>query len=45
MRERPKSFGAADVPPRPRAEDGYKALSPVRLRDGEKERDEANLTK
>ena len=46
VRERPKSFGGSDVvSPRPRAEDGYKALTPVRLRDGEKERDESNLTK
>lgn len=46
MRERPKSFGGSEaVAPRPRAEDGFKALTPVRLREGEKERDESNLTK
>jgi polyhydroxyalkanoate synthesis repressor PhaR len=46
VRERPKSFGGADVvTPRPRAEDGYKGLTPVRLRDGDKDRDESNLTK
>jgi len=46
MRERPKSFASAEVAsPRPRAEEGYKALTPVRLRDGEKDRDESNLTK
>ena len=37
VRERPKPFGGSDA--------GYKALTPVRLRDGEKERDESNLTK
>ena len=46
MRERPKPFGGPDATsPRPRAEDGYKALTPVRLREGEKDRDESNLTK
>ena len=46
VRDRPKSFGGSDtVPSRPRVEDGYKALTPVRLRDGEKDRDESNLTK
>jgi len=46
MRERPKPFSSAEVqPPRPRAEDGFKALTPVRLRDNEKERDDSNLTK
>jgi polyhydroxyalkanoate synthesis repressor PhaR len=44
-RDRPKVFGAADNPPRPRAEEGYKALSAARIRDGEKDRDETNLTK
>ena len=44
-RDRPKVFGAADTPPRPRAEEGYKALTSVRLRDGEKDRDDSNLTK
>lgn len=44
-RDRPKPFGASE-PPRPRASDeGFKALSPVRLRDGDKERDDSNLTK
>src|SRR5271163_2742647 len=33
VRERPKSFGSDVVSPRPRAEEGYKALTPVRLRD------------
>jgi polyhydroxyalkanoate synthesis repressor PhaR len=46
MRERPKSFGSPDIAsPRPRAEESYKALTPVRLRDGDKDRDESNLTK
>jgi polyhydroxyalkanoate synthesis repressor PhaR len=45
MRERPKAFGSSD-PPRPRVEEGFKALSQVRMRDGgEKDRDESNLTK
>jgi polyhydroxyalkanoate synthesis repressor PhaR len=45
-RDRPKPYGGADAPPRPRAaEESYKALSPVRLRDSEKDRDESNLTK
>jgi len=43
-RERAKPFGAADGP-RPRTDEGYKALAPVRMRDSEKERDESNLTK
>ena len=44
-RERTKPFGAADAP-RPRGpEEGYKALSSVRIRDNEKDRDESNLTK
>jgi polyhydroxyalkanoate synthesis repressor PhaR len=46
MRERPKAFGSPDIAsPRPRTEEGYKALTPVRLRDGEKDRDDSNLTK
>jgi polyhydroxyalkanoate synthesis repressor PhaR len=44
-RDRPKPFGGTDAPPRPRAEESYKALSPVRMRDGDKERDDSNLTK
>jgi polyhydroxyalkanoate synthesis repressor PhaR len=44
-RDRPKAFGAAD-PARPRPSDeSFKALSPVRIRDSEKERDDSNLTK
>jgi polyhydroxyalkanoate synthesis repressor PhaR len=44
-RDRAKAFGASE-PPRPRpAEEGFKALSAVRIREGEKERDESNLTK
>ncbi len=44
LRERPKPFAAAESQ-RPRAPDeGYKALSPVRIRD-EKDREESNLTK
>jgi polyhydroxyalkanoate synthesis repressor PhaR len=46
LRERAKSFGGSDTAsPRARTEDGFKALTPVRLREGEKERDESNLTK
>ena len=45
-RERAKAFGGADAPSRPRSpEDGYKALSPARIRDTEMDRDESNLTK
>jgi polyhydroxyalkanoate synthesis regulator protein len=44
-RDRPKPFGAAD-PPRPRPSDeAFKALSAVRIRDNDKERDDSNLTK
>jgi len=44
-RDRPKPFGASD-PPRPRPSDeGFKALSAVRIRDSDKERDDSNLTK
>jgi polyhydroxyalkanoate synthesis repressor PhaR len=44
-RDRAKPFSAADAP-RPRAaEEGYKALSSVRIRDSEKDRDDSNLTK
>ena len=43
-RDRVKSFTAAD-PPRLRTEEGYKPLSPVRIRDSDKDRDESNLTK
>jgi polyhydroxyalkanoate synthesis repressor PhaR len=42
VRERPKSFGGAEVSARPRVEEGYKALTAVRLRD---DKDEVNLTK
>jgi polyhydroxyalkanoate synthesis repressor PhaR len=42
---RPRPFGGSDSA-RPRAEEGFKALSQVRMRDaGEKDRDESNLTK
>jgi polyhydroxyalkanoate synthesis regulator protein len=46
-RERMKAFSGNDAPPvRPRtAEEGYKALAPVRLRDNEKEREDSNLIK
>jgi polyhydroxyalkanoate synthesis repressor PhaR len=44
-RERPKPFGGSEAPQRPRTEEGYKALSSVRIRDSEKERDDSNLTK
>jgi polyhydroxyalkanoate synthesis repressor PhaR len=45
-RERAKGFGGVDAPPRPRtADEGYKALSPARMRDPEMDRDESNLTK
>lgn len=45
LRDRPKAFAAAESP-RPRAPDeSYKALSPVRIRDNEKDREESNLTK
>jgi polyhydroxyalkanoate synthesis repressor PhaR len=44
-RDRPKAFGASD-PPRARpSDDGFKALSAVRIRDTDKDRDESNLTK
>ncbi len=42
-RERPKPFGSPESSSRTRAEEAFKALAPVRLRDGEK--DESNLTK
>jgi polyhydroxyalkanoate synthesis repressor PhaR len=45
VRERTKPFAATDAP-RPRTpEESYKALSPVRIRDNEKDREESNLTK
>ncbi|MGD0493914.1 MAG: polyhydroxyalkanoate synthesis repressor PhaR [Steroidobacteraceae bacterium] len=45
-RERLKPFSGSDAQPRARAaEDGFKALAPVRLRDNEKEREDSNLTK
>jgi polyhydroxyalkanoate synthesis repressor PhaR len=45
-RERAKAFGGADALSRPRSpDDGYKALSPTRIRDTEMDRDESNLTK
>jgi len=45
-RERAKPFSGADAPPRSRTgEEGFKALSPVRLRDNDKEREDSNLTK
>ncbi len=46
LRERIKPFSGSDAPPRARtAEEGYKALAPVRLRDNEKEREDSNLLK
>jgi polyhydroxyalkanoate synthesis repressor PhaR len=45
VRDRPKTFGAADIP-RPRIPDeGYKGLSAVRTREVDKDRDESNLPK
>jgi polyhydroxyalkanoate synthesis repressor PhaR len=45
-RERMKPFSGTDAPPRPRpADDGFKALTPGRLRDPEKEREDSNLLK
>src|SRR6202789_2001888 len=45
-RERLKPFSGTDAPSRPRtAEEGYKALAPVRLRDNEKDREDSNLIK
>jgi polyhydroxyalkanoate synthesis repressor PhaR len=45
LRERMKTFSGADAPrPRP-ADEGYKTLAPVRLRDTEKEREDSNLIK
>jgi polyhydroxyalkanoate synthesis repressor PhaR len=44
-RERAKTSDGTDAP-RPRTpEEGYKALSPARIRDTEMDRDESNLTK
>ncbi|HTB28024.1 MAG TPA: polyhydroxyalkanoate synthesis repressor PhaR [Steroidobacteraceae bacterium] len=46
-RERIKPFSGTEAPPsRPRtAEDGFKALAPVRLRDNDKDREDSNLIK
>jgi len=44
-RDRPKVFVAADTPVRRASEEGFKALSPVRIREADKERDDSNLTK
>ncbi|HEX4153451.1 MAG TPA: polyhydroxyalkanoate synthesis repressor PhaR [Steroidobacteraceae bacterium] len=45
-RERLKPFSGTDASlPRPRADDGYKPLAPVRMRDNEKEREDSNLIK
>ena len=45
-RERLKTFSGTDAPARPRtAEEGYKALAPVRLRDNEKDREDSNVIK
>ena|SRR5580704_12157296 len=45
-RERIKPFSGADAPPRSRTgEEGFKALSPVRLRDNDKDREDSNLIK
>ena len=46
-RDRTKTYSGTDAPahrPRP-AEEGFKALAPVRLRDSEKDRDDSNLLK
>ncbi len=44
-RDRAKAFTAADPPRLRTAEEGYKPLAPVRIRDSDKDRDESNLTK
>jgi polyhydroxyalkanoate synthesis repressor PhaR len=44
-RDRPKVFGAADTPVRRASEESFKGLSPVRIREADKERDDSNLTK
>jgi polyhydroxyalkanoate synthesis repressor PhaR len=43
-RERPKSFGGGDSAARRPSEEGFKALSPVRLQS-DKDRDDSNVTK
>jgi len=44
-RERLKPF-ASESPPRARpADEGFKALAPVRIREGEKDREDSNLVK
>jgi polyhydroxyalkanoate synthesis repressor PhaR len=45
VRERAKAFGGGDVARARTPEESYKALSSVRLRDSEKDREETNLTK
>jgi len=46
VRERTKPSGGSTEAPRPRTqEEAYKAVSSVRVRDNEKEREESNLTK
>jgi polyhydroxyalkanoate synthesis repressor PhaR len=46
VRERTKPSGGSAEAPRPRTqEEAYKAVSSVRVRDNEKEREESNLTK
>jgi polyhydroxyalkanoate synthesis repressor PhaR len=44
-RERLKPFSGADAPRSRTGEEGFKALSPVRLRDNDKEREDSNLIK
>jgi polyhydroxyalkanoate synthesis repressor PhaR len=45
IRERAKPFGGTDTPRTRTQEEGYKALSSVRIRENEKDRDETSLTK
>jgi polyhydroxyalkanoate synthesis repressor PhaR len=42
-RDRPKAFGSGETPARRPSEEGFKGLSPVRMREPEK--DDSNLTK
>jgi polyhydroxyalkanoate synthesis repressor PhaR len=44
-RDRPKVFGATETSVRRPSDEGFKALTPVRMREPEKDRDDSNLTK
>jgi polyhydroxyalkanoate synthesis repressor PhaR len=44
-RDRPKVFGGGETPARRPAEEGFKGLATVRMRESEKDRDDSNLTK